>query len=823
MKIKSVHIDGFGKWIDQDFTFTANPQVIYGENEAGKTTLVVFIRSILFGFANAKGKNRFQQYRPRRGTAYGGSLLVEDHGQQYRISRTAGRDGGKVTVTDQQGRQFGREKLAALLDNVDRDLYQAIFDMKQASLTTISELNQADVQRHLQQLGAVDSKGWSSLVADLLKQGDEIFKPRGRKPVLNQHLAEYHDLQQRIQLARGKYDDYQRLLAARQAAEERIKSTREALRSDRDRLNSLERLVRLWPVFQQWQQGRQQVAVRTISDEQVAAADRLGIQEQELQRQIADQENQLAQLNGRLSQFDQVQLRAYHDQLPEYQALRAQLLQLAAHDERLDQQDDLRHQRTRELLQLQERYGKQPPQPLSERARGRLEQLTGQEPLSIVKPAPLLGLLGAGGLLCLLGLAGQHSFLKSMGLILIIAAACWGYYGYRQEKRRKIDYDTALAAFGRQHGLSKFPPRHWLAMQADLHRYAELSKELTNSKVASGGNYERLTAIKRRLAGKASGDTPGELARSLLEWENRQADQWQAWQLLRQQRQTAQRQLTDLKNRLGKVHNAKATIYQSVGVASAADFTRFLQQRAQTLHRQAAAAVYDQQLTEQDKAALDQFADEAALKQEYQRMQSMVVRDQADLENIQQRQQASQVQISSLATDGTLPELEQRAANLAARIWHEASQWTSYQLTAQWINQALILASADRYPAIIETAAGFFASLTDQRYVKILLDQDGVAVLTAQQERFAVEELSTGTAEQLYVALRLGFISVMSDQVALPIIIDDGFVNFDHLRKERVLDLLARLAQRSQVLYFTADERARQFAGVLDLAQRDSE
>ena len=96
-------------------------------------------------------------------------------------------------------------------------------------------------------------------------------------------------------------------------------------------------------------------------------------------------------------------------------------------------------------------------------------------------------------------------------------------------------------------------------------------------------------------------------------------------------------------------------------------------------------------------------------------------------------------------------------------------------------------------------------------------------MLTAGQERFAVEELSTGTAEQLYVALRLGFISVMSDQVSLPIIIDDGFVNFDYLRKERVLAILTRLARHNQVLYFTADYRARQLTDVIDLERLDSE
>ena len=46
MKIKKAHIDGFGKWHDQDFDFTANPQIIYGPNEAGKTTLMAFLVSI---------------------------------------------------------------------------------------------------------------------------------------------------------------------------------------------------------------------------------------------------------------------------------------------------------------------------------------------------------------------------------------------------------------------------------------------------------------------------------------------------------------------------------------------------------------------------------------------------------------------------------------------------------------------------------------------------------------------------------------------------------------------------------------------------------
>lgn len=822
MRIKSVHIDGFGKWVDQDFSLAANPQVIYGENEAGKTTLAVFIRSILFGFANAKGKNRFQQYRPRTTAAYGGSLLVEADGQQYRITRTAGRDGGRVTVTDQRGQQFGQEKLAALLGNVDLELYQAIFGIRQADLARIGDLSREDVQRQLQQVGAVDSGEWRQLVAELLKKGDEVFKPRGRKPTLNQHLTEYQDLQQRIQQARGKYDDYQRLLKTRGAAQEQMKTGQAELKKDQARQNDLERLARLWPVFQQWQRGQDGSRAELISDEQVASADRLGIQEQELRRQIKSQEAELAQLNGRLSQFDQAQLNDYHDHLAEYQEMRGQLLQLAARDAQQRQQGRFQEHRAQEKKQLQERYGQVPPQPLSERELTQLEQLR-KAPAQLANQGVILALLAFGGLLCLFGLASQHGGLRNLGLLLVIAAGGWGYYGYRQEKQQLARRDAALASFGRAHGLSSFSPDQWLTMQADLHRYAELSNQLADSALGAGQSHEQLLTIKRRLAGKVSGEHAGELARNLLAWENRRADQWRSWQAIRQQLERAQRQLTALKSQLREVQNDKWAIYQSAGVNSDVDFDRFLQQRTRAHQQQVTTAVYDQQLTDEDKAALARFTDEAALKRERERLSDRVAREQATLEAAHRQEQAAEVEIRGLATDGTLPELEQRAANLAARIWQEARRWTTYQLTAQWINQALILASADRYPAIIKAAEEFFATLTNQRYTKILLNEEGVAVLTAGQERFAVEELSTGTAEQLYVALRLGFISVMNDQVSLPIIIDDGFVNFDYLRKERVLAILTRLARHNQVLYFTADHRARQLTGVIDLERLDSE
>ena len=50
MRIRNLHIDGFGHFADKTIEFDAGLVVLHGSNEAGKSTLINFIRTILFGF-----------------------------------------------------------------------------------------------------------------------------------------------------------------------------------------------------------------------------------------------------------------------------------------------------------------------------------------------------------------------------------------------------------------------------------------------------------------------------------------------------------------------------------------------------------------------------------------------------------------------------------------------------------------------------------------------------------------------------------------------------------------------------------------------------
>ncbi len=91
MKINSVYISAFGKFEDKTFDFNDGLNVIYGENEDGKTTLMTFISMMFYGTQGKSSdeiiKNPRKKYAPRNERAMAGRIDFEVEGKKYRIER----------------------------------------------------------------------------------------------------------------------------------------------------------------------------------------------------------------------------------------------------------------------------------------------------------------------------------------------------------------------------------------------------------------------------------------------------------------------------------------------------------------------------------------------------------------------------------------------------------------------------------------------------------------------------------------------------------------------------------------------------------------
>ena len=79
MIIKKIRIKGFGKLENKTYEFDNGINLVYGKNEAGKSTLHKFIEGVFFGFFKPYSKNRlytedYKKYLPWNIPVYAGSI-----------------------------------------------------------------------------------------------------------------------------------------------------------------------------------------------------------------------------------------------------------------------------------------------------------------------------------------------------------------------------------------------------------------------------------------------------------------------------------------------------------------------------------------------------------------------------------------------------------------------------------------------------------------------------------------------------------------------------------------------------------------------------
>lgn len=101
MKINSIHIVSFGKIKDLKIDLGENLNILYGDNEAGKTHIADFIKMMFYGTA-ARGSgvnNLRKKYKPWEGGAMGGSIDFEKDGTLYRLEREFKASNSADTVT----------------------------------------------------------------------------------------------------------------------------------------------------------------------------------------------------------------------------------------------------------------------------------------------------------------------------------------------------------------------------------------------------------------------------------------------------------------------------------------------------------------------------------------------------------------------------------------------------------------------------------------------------------------------------------------------------------------------------------------------------
>jgi len=266
MKLKRLEIDGFGKLVKQDYDFCPGLNLIYGKNEAGKSTLQRSILAALYGFFDngtitAAKKEIMAVYEPWNvQAAFGLNLIFElDGGKQYRVKRTFGRRAETMLYDHLTGEilnaQFpsvsqGRLFFAEQLLGMPREVFENTSLIRQAELAALEKSASAITDTLLRLSASASQESTVSQALEILEMAlkERIGTQRSRsKPLpeaqnrlkelrlareglISEHqelsnqmheLAQAEENFQNIQRSRNKAE-YQRLLSQKQVLQQQM-------------------------------------------------------------------------------------------------------------------------------------------------------------------------------------------------------------------------------------------------------------------------------------------------------------------------------------------------------------------------------------------------------------------------------------------------------------------------------------------------------------------------------------------------------------------------------------------------------------------------
>ncbi|EAF5924921.1 hypothetical protein APD57_09645 [Listeria monocytogenes] len=288
MRITSIDIIGYGKWSDAHFNNIANFQVFYGENEAGKSTIMAFIHSILFGFPTKQ--QSIPRMEPKNGGPYGGRLTLEDTPLgKVIIERLKGKATGDVRIYYGDGQTAGEEKLPEIIGEIDRNTYEAIFSFDIHGLQNIHQWKKKEFERYLLATGTTGSDALLKGAEALQKKLDSLYKPSGRNPLINQQLKKVKEAQQAFQNAKKQNAQYEQLINEKEQAIVRQTELQKEKTTMRVELDTLATLADLWPLYQEWKalsNKASETTEATFPPDGVIRLEHLHLREKEWQNQL---------------------------------------------------------------------------------------------------------------------------------------------------------------------------------------------------------------------------------------------------------------------------------------------------------------------------------------------------------------------------------------------------------------------------------------------------------------------------------------------------------------------------------------------------------
>ena len=212
--------------------------VVTGLNEAGKSTLLAFIRAVLFGFPQRLGA---EHYPPLSVGRHGGRVsVVTDSGERFTIERFQGRGAGPVTITAADGSSVDESTLPRLVGHASGSLFQSVFAFDLDDLQRPAAGDDQEMSSRIYSAGTGAGQ-LPRVLADLKKRSGDIFAPRGSSQPVAGVLRALGETESDLNEIQSQAADYGQAVSRRGELSGEIDRVQTRLDANTQRRRELER------------------------------------------------------------------------------------------------------------------------------------------------------------------------------------------------------------------------------------------------------------------------------------------------------------------------------------------------------------------------------------------------------------------------------------------------------------------------------------------------------------------------------------------------------------------------------------------------------
>lgn len=760
--LKYARIDSFGAFSNKTVgPFAPGMNVVFGKNEAGKTTLSQFVGGLLFGWEDAR-TNR-NTYKPDYAERAGALVFAErPEGALEAGDSAPAEDASRETIDESpvQGTVLENETVISRTRNadgligdqsvvadIDRETFRTMFLLTSDELRSLR--NTTDITSHLLTAGSGTEASPTYALADV---NDRIQAYSSKAASATDSLVRIADdmkaTRARIQRAvdeterlKSETREYRALEGKREELSRRISSANEQIDSLIDKRARLKRM-----------DEQREILLDELAD--------LKEQTRDQQRATAsdDDANAFEPELLELAPVEERALREKMDDLSERQVRADHALQTAESDYAAS---------VAAYDALTELQGNET------KATDRNNQRTLKIVLSIALPI-VFAVLGVP--VFMQGrVIGSLSF-SVLGAVLILFAlvlAAAAVFLVARPERDEKTFDSRLQ------------DTQWVMLQDQ--------KKLDQAKAAKDAVDEQ---VARWLSGNGFGQAGGSIrvARSILD----EVRDFRAKNELRnQQAASYEIGLANAKNSLSDLDMQRNRLIRSVGEIADEEWANLVSSATRT--------------TPLDESSIGKVVARKSAQRD-----EMV----SSLEKIGLRYGELGEQLARARDMRELDEAKQHYQELRTRMADGKAELTNLLTTRFLLEKAVEEWESRSQPEVYRRAGELLSLMTDGAWIRVALSSEGTIVATdaARNERDP-KHLSLGTCQQLYLALRIALL-MCADNVgeSVPILADDILVNFDSQRRAGAARALAQLARTRQVIVFTCHEEVVEAMGMADPA-----